>query len=392
MTTILVMILMLWTFAKALVDKNEPFIPVSKEEIQKLAQWFKFGLVGKFSHLKPSILAVQQALNTFELFGEVRVGNLDGKHILLNFDQEEDYCRIFAKPFWYINGVPMRILKYSFDFDPHKESSIIPVWISLPKIPLVFYDKAILFSIASVIGTPLKLDESTAKKSRTNLARICVEMDINGPRLDRIRIGNEEFAIWQKIYYEDLPLYCSFCNHLGHEVERCFWKKTTGSKQKTSIEGEGVKTSKIKRKGKLFGLENRVEKLSKEKLENVQREETSTGYFDCLKEKEEENSDLILINQEFQLPEENKDGDILVDQVYVDMGLWNTMEKTDLAQEVAGLNKSLSDTETLKRQVRRKEDEKHPTQAIQHSKTKLLATRSPIHLRQKHQKDTKAHS
>ncbi|KAL2505587.1 Uncharacterized protein Adt_21208 [Abeliophyllum distichum] len=105
-------------------------------------------------------------------------------------------------------------------------------------------------------------------------------------------------------------------------------------------------------------------------IREVDQEETSTGYFDCLKEKDEENSDLILINQEFKLPEETKGGDILVDQVYVDMGLWNTMEKTESAQELAVLDKSLSDTETLKRQIRMKEDEKHSTQATQHSKTK----------------------
>ncbi|KAL2527111.1 Uncharacterized protein Adt_12165 [Abeliophyllum distichum] len=331
----------------------------------------------------------------------------------------------------------MRILKYSFDFDPHKESSIVPVWIALPKLPLVFYDKAILFSIASVLGTPLKLDECTAKKSRTNLARICVDMDINGPRLDRIRIGNEEFAIWQNIYYENLPLYCSFCKHLGHEVEKCFWKKTTGSKQKTNIEGEGVKTTNDKKKGKAVWVEkqsgeveqgeigecskgnneaeeeNRKQELKTQMLvgkgedvnlatndelgkgsegvegpqlsiREVDQEENNTGYFDCLKEKEEENSDLNLINQDFQLPEENKVGDILVDQVYVDMGLWNTMEKND--QEAAGLDKALSDSETIKGQVRRKNDEKQPSQITQHSKIKLLATRSPIHLRQKHQK------
>ncbi|KAL2526284.1 Uncharacterized protein Adt_11338 [Abeliophyllum distichum] len=85
---------------EASVYKNEPYIPVSKEEMQKLAQWFKYGLVGKFSHVKPPFVKVQQALNTFELSGDVSVGNLDGKHILLNFDQEEDYCRIFAKPVW----------------------------------------------------------------------------------------------------------------------------------------------------------------------------------------------------------------------------------------------------------------------------------------------------
>ncbi|KAL2517510.1 Uncharacterized protein Adt_13757 [Abeliophyllum distichum] len=62
---------------EASVYKNEPYIPVSKEEVQKLAQWFKFGLVGKFSYAKPPLVKVQQALNTFELSGDVSVGNLD---------------------------------------------------------------------------------------------------------------------------------------------------------------------------------------------------------------------------------------------------------------------------------------------------------------------------
>lgn len=32
----------------ASIFKNEPFIQVSQEEIQKLAHWFKHGLVGNF--------------------------------------------------------------------------------------------------------------------------------------------------------------------------------------------------------------------------------------------------------------------------------------------------------------------------------------------------------
>ncbi|KAL2498523.1 Uncharacterized protein Adt_24073 [Abeliophyllum distichum] len=111
---------------EASVYKNEPYIPVSKKKCRSLPNGSNMAFVG----------------------------NLDGKHILLNFDREEDYCRLFAKPVWCINVVPMRILKYTFDFDSQKESPIVPVWIALPKLPLVFYYKAILFSIASVIGTP----------------------------------------------------------------------------------------------------------------------------------------------------------------------------------------------------------------------------------------------
>ncbi|KAL2498522.1 hypothetical protein Adt_24072 [Abeliophyllum distichum] len=229
-------------------------------------------------------------------------------------------------------------------------------------------------------------------------------MDINAPRLDRIRIGNEEFAIWQNIYYEDLPSYCSFCKHLGHEIERCFWKKTTGSKARTHMEDEGVKTLQDKKKGKAMWVEKQsgdisieeegkgeigecskgnIELLEETKKYDMQiqmeatkeeeginsskeipekavqiteepqpsevvQEEHHTGYFDCLKEKIEEKSDLLLINQEFQMSEEIKSGDILIDQIYVDMGEWKTMDKTETAQDRAELDKSLSDTETVK--------------------------------------------
>ncbi|KAL2498723.1 hypothetical protein Adt_24273 [Abeliophyllum distichum] len=109
-------------------------------------------------------------------------------------------------------------------------------------------------------------------------------MDINAPRLDRIRIGNEDFAIWQNIYYEDLPLYCSFCKHLGgHEVERCLWKKTTGSKNNTSMEGEGFKTFQVKKKGKAVWVERQSGEISND-LEQGEIRECSKGNNDIVEE------------------------------------------------------------------------------------------------------------
>ncbi|KAL2475523.1 Uncharacterized protein Adt_36259 [Abeliophyllum distichum] len=257
-------------------------------------------------------------------------------------------------------------------------------------------------------------------------------MDINAPRLDRIRIGNEEFAIWQNIYYEDLPLYCSFCKHLGHEIERCFWKNTTGSKVRTHMEDEGVKIMQDKKKGKTvwvekhsgdfsFGEEGKgeigdcskgntelleekkkhdmkiqmettkeeegvisdkefpaqVNQITEEPQSEVNQEDHHTRYFDCLKEKVEEKSDLLLINHEFQMTEEIKSGDILIDQIFVDMGEWKNMDKAETTHDRAEISHSLSDTETIKPQNSMTDDEGN-IQIKHHKKSKKSAIRSPI--------------
>ncbi|KAL2532129.1 Uncharacterized protein Adt_05480 [Abeliophyllum distichum] len=69
------------------------------------------------------------------------------------------------------------------------------------------------------------MDQPTSDKSRPNLARICVEVDIKRPKVNRVRIGHGDFAVWQQVIYEEDPKYCNFCYHIGHEEQICYWKK-----------------------------------------------------------------------------------------------------------------------------------------------------------------------
>lgn len=54
-----------------------------------------------------------------------------------------------------------------------------------------------------------------------------MELDISKPRENHIWIGtsNEE-GYWQKIEYENLPLYCSKCLLKGHNIVSCKYAKT----------------------------------------------------------------------------------------------------------------------------------------------------------------------
>ncbi|KAL9448768.1 hypothetical protein AB3S75_016132 [Citrus x aurantiifolia] len=117
----------------------------------------------------------------------------------------------------------MRVFKWSTDFRCSAESPIVPVWVSLPHLPVHFlFCKAALYSIAAAIGTPLRVDNATASGTRPSVARILVEYDISQPLLPRIWIGEGDSGFWQDVLFEKVPAYCSACRHLGHSSESCF--------------------------------------------------------------------------------------------------------------------------------------------------------------------------
>ncbi|KAL9451935.1 hypothetical protein AB3S75_007859 [Citrus x aurantiifolia] len=117
----------------------------------------------------------------------------------------------------------MRIFKWTTDFLCSEESPVVPIWISFPYLPIHFVQcKEALFSIASAIGQPLRIDQVTASLSRPSVARVLVEHDVTQPLLPRIRIGVGDSGFWQNVVYEKIPLYCASCKHLGHAAETCY--------------------------------------------------------------------------------------------------------------------------------------------------------------------------
>ncbi|VFQ80252.1 unnamed protein product [Cuscuta campestris] len=78
-----------------------------------------------------------------------------------------------------------------------------------------------LFIIASAIGRPLKLDESTLRFSRPELARFCVEIDVSKPPPSKIHINLGGKDLFLQLVYENIPHYCSSCSKLGHLKGHC---------------------------------------------------------------------------------------------------------------------------------------------------------------------------
>ncbi|KAL0291549.1 UNVERIFIED_CONTAM: hypothetical protein Scaly_2632300 [Sesamum calycinum] len=125
----------------------------------------------------------------------------------------------------------MRIFKWTPTFTPMHESSVVPIWVCFPKLLAHLFRKEALFSVASMVGSPLQIDALTLNKSKLSQARVCVEIDLLKPIIEKFDLHINGVTIIQKVIFEQLSEYCSLCKHMGHKDSDCFSKgqKVTAS-------------------------------------------------------------------------------------------------------------------------------------------------------------------
>ena len=92
---------------------------------------------------------------------------------------------------WTINSSIMRIVKWSQSSHQNIECPIALVWLAFYNLPIHFFDKTMLFSIAAAFGHPLKVDEPTANLTRPLVARVLVEVDVSKEQRNKIWLGTE---------------------------------------------------------------------------------------------------------------------------------------------------------------------------------------------------------
>ncbi|KAL9424510.1 hypothetical protein AB3S75_031602 [Citrus x aurantiifolia] len=237
-------------FRQSSTHRGEPAIFFTEEEINIMAAPFKLALVGKFSFGRPPIDVIRKFFVALGLKGNVDISLLDPRHILIQLYLEEDYTRIWLRQSWFIDGRAMRVFKWSTTFHSSEESPIVPVWVSLPFLPVHYMKcKEALYSIAATIGKPLRIDHATAAVSRPTVARVLIEYDISRSLLKRLWIGEKDTGFWQYIVFEKVPRYCAACKHVGHSDDTCYIKKpelreanrVSPVRQTVSPDGEGNK-------------------------------------------------------------------------------------------------------------------------------------------------------
>ncbi|KAG8383212.1 hypothetical protein BUALT_Bualt05G0161000 [Buddleja alternifolia] len=240
---------------------------LSKEEDDFMAAPYQYSLVGIFSHGYPTMTRLRAKITALGLFKGFKIGVLDQKHVWIRLFDPNDYARIWLKQTWYFDGFPMRVLKWTSEFDPNEESPIMPIWIKVFGLKPHWFHRQFLFHVASLIGKPLKLDEATTEIDNPSVARICVEVNVIKKLQSEIPIQVEENTRFLKIQYEGIPEYCKICRHRGHSLVACMVQK-----ENTEVDA-GIKQSEdnVTKTGELFWKEKEDLRAKLDKKKRVKK-------------------------------------------------------------------------------------------------------------------------
>ncbi|KAG6466650.1 hypothetical protein ZIOFF_075554 [Zingiber officinale] len=209
-------------FKEISMCNNVPGVFYNDEEVKALSDTYKFSLIGKFSGRRPSPQIVYQGFKGLGLSSPYNIRFLRAGHIFLHLTSNEDMARIWTRGVWRIGGSILRIFKWTPHFSYEAESSLVPVWVQFPDLPVHMFNKNCVFSMARIVGCPIKIDEATADGSRLFMARACVEIDLLKPRVEQFLIGIGDEHRLQRVVYERTPEYCQYCRHLGHAEADCY--------------------------------------------------------------------------------------------------------------------------------------------------------------------------
>ncbi|XP_043695650.1 uncharacterized protein LOC122646213 [Telopea speciosissima] len=207
-----------------------PVVFFSKEEVALSERAFT-SLIAKCSYGRPTLFVIKEFLQKrFFLQGDVVVLVLDRRHVLLHFLIAFDFVKTWLKEQAHIQGYLLRFMRWTSNFTPGWESPLSPVWVSMPGLPVNFYQGNFLASITGSIGRVLKVDGATVSCTRTVAAGVCVEVDLRASLPSQVWVGCGSGGFHQKIVFERLPAYCCICSKIGHDKEVCRKALKTSSK------------------------------------------------------------------------------------------------------------------------------------------------------------------
>ncbi|CAI9109177.1 OLC1v1008948C1 [Oldenlandia corymbosa var. corymbosa] len=149
-----------------------PTLEYEDEEFERLVVPHRLCLVGKFSYGRPKMEEIHNEFKKIGFQGGYTLGLMNPRHVLIRFDQEEDYQRCWIRTFWNIGGYSMRILKWKPGFKFEKDPPVVPIRVSLYDLPIEFMHPEVIFSMATALGKPLKVDAPTLNMTRSSSCKI----------------------------------------------------------------------------------------------------------------------------------------------------------------------------------------------------------------------------
>lgn len=165
----------------------------------------------------------------FQIFYQrlVRICGVKGKLDLIDvgfgcyvarFDDVNDCKHVLMDEPWKLFDNYIVTQRWRPDFDP-KSSKMekMAVWVRLPGLPVEYFCEDVIHMILQHVGTPLKLDKTTAGVERGRFARAAIEIDLSKPLVLKVMVRKRV----QLVGFEGLHVICFTCGQVGHRSEHC---------------------------------------------------------------------------------------------------------------------------------------------------------------------------
>ncbi|KAK4258414.1 hypothetical protein QN277_007869 [Acacia crassicarpa] len=168
----------------------------------------------------------------------INVGH--GYHIV-KFTNQDDYMHALTGAPWMIFDHYLTVQPWEANFKLDCASiEKAAVWVTLPKLPLEYYDEEALTIIENRIGKTIRVDLNTSNKLRGHFARICVLVELGKQLMQGFYLDGIEIYL----EYEGLHQLCANCGIYGHKKELCPLRKQGNanmgecSKEQAPVGGE----------------------------------------------------------------------------------------------------------------------------------------------------------
>ncbi|XP_060172613.1 uncharacterized protein LOC132603526 [Lycium barbarum] len=176
------------------------------------------------------LLCLKRCCNLSIAYGTLlkylRVYLHDDRYYIFLFATKEDKEAVLEYGPYFFNSRPviLRDWEHEFQFQPEL-LRIVPLWVQLPRLPILYWADDNLSRIASCLGKSVCADQLTAQIGRVSYARVLIEMDITQPLPEVLIIEEADGVLrYQEVKYEWRPNVCYGCLKLGHCTKECLAK------------------------------------------------------------------------------------------------------------------------------------------------------------------------
>ncbi|XP_035545051.1 uncharacterized protein LOC118348161 [Juglans regia] len=260
----------------------------SKEEIARSAEPFRFSIVLKFLKQRPSLDSIRSFINNrWGLSCMPTVSAMRRpRNVFIRMTNELDFLKALSREICDVYGIPYRAFHCKPDFNEDEEPSLVPVWIVLPGLPPNFYHESFLKIFTAPFGRYIRRDNPTRCATRTDGARLCLEMDATKEPITHFWIGLPGQGRKQEVVYETLPAFCSKCKLQGHNLSTCrlknqkngekFWIRKDSKVMNNEKDGQEAKEREKDKEQAVKLVSENIEGFMCENL-NIQAEKSGVN-------------------------------------------------------------------------------------------------------------------